>query len=142
MVIDNYVKNELTRRDLLKKSMDSGLGLLGLLWGVDRIANFFENSLEGKLSFSTQEAEAMGCAPGLIGFKEEPPIIYPPLKGHKVQPPKEGCLIGFHPGWFEVYQREIGAGPKIIIPYWMAMESIFPISEVEEVSSQGAIPFV
>ena len=142
MSLDKIFSNEIDRRDFLRKSTDVGLGLTGLLYGVDRFANLFENSLEGKLSLSPQEAEAMGCAPGLLYFKEEPPVIYPPLKGQKVQPPKEGCLIGFYPGWFEVYQREIGAGPKVIIPYFLAMYNIFPTSEVEEVSSQGAIPFV
>ena len=75
MSLDKLFANEIDRRDFLRKSTDVGLGLTGLLYGVDRFANLFENSLEGKLSLSPQEAEAMGCAPGLKETRKDVEII-------------------------------------------------------------------
>lgn len=92
--------------------------------------------------------EALVSSCTTITFKEEAPVIYPPLKGHKVQPPENGCYIGFHPfklRYPDYYKRRIGQMPKIFIPYYGRMDSPRPnfLTElVESISDQGAIPFV
>ena len=65
-----------TRRDFLKKSGRAGLALAGGL--------SLETLLDGCAGISTE-----------LVTQEEAPVIYPPLKGHKVQPPDNGCLVGF-----------------------------------------------
>jgi hypothetical protein len=60
-------KQGITRRKFLQSSLALGTAL----------------SLETLLN---------SCA--TIGLKETGPVIYPPLKGHKVQPPENGCLFG------------------------------------------------
>ena len=150
MSLDRLFSNEIDRRDFLRKSTDVGLGLAGLLYGVDRFANFLENSLEGKLSLSPQEAEAMGCAPGLLYFKEEPPVIYPRLNGHKVQPTENGCLIGVRKVAFESISRVIDSyeqqwGKKPAVFAHMERVSIwgyFPMDRCVESAKKGVIPLV
>ena len=65
----------LTRREFFRKSVKTAL-TVGALYNLSAL---------------------MGC--GGLSLKEEAPIIYPPLKGHKVQPPRDGCFIGFHGSW-------------------------------------------
>ena len=159
MSLDKLFANEIDRRDFLRKSTDVGLGLAGLLYGVDRFANFLENSLEGKLSLSPQEAEAMGCAPGLLYFKEEPPVIYPPLKGHKVQPPEDGCLIGFFseyaimmPGFrrntdttsfIDRYDNQLGKKPFILsLLGHHRIFADFPTEDAVSTASRGVTPLI
>ena len=64
----------LTRRDFLKKS-----GLVAAALGVP-----------STFPLLSSRAATVGTE-----SKETAPVIYPPLKGNKVQPPKNGCLVGF-----------------------------------------------
>jgi hypothetical protein len=105
---NRFVRQDLTRRDFLKRSGRAALGVSGAL------------SLPGLLS---------GCA--TIAHKEEEPVIYPPLRDQKVQPPEYGCYIGFHSwainnhirGTFEWLGERTGKAPKIIIPPYPHMMS-------------------
>jgi hypothetical protein len=65
------MKHEISRRDFIKQA--------GAVAGISALGGL--------------EVLAGGCA-ATLGLKEEAPVIYPPLKGHKVQPPREGCLFG------------------------------------------------
>ena len=162
MSLNILFSKQINRRDFLKKSKDSTLlGLLSI-YGVDRFANFLENSLEGKLSLSPQEAEAMGCAPGLIGFKEEAPVIYPrvgQLGQNKVQAPEDGCWIGFYnpydiilPGYkrnkdtgsvIDYYEKKIGQKPSVLVIFpRIRIWSEFPIEEAVGAASKGVIPLI
>jgi hypothetical protein len=73
----------------------------------------------------TLDAIVAGCA--TVGFKETAPVVYPPLKGHKVQPPELGCLIGFWDGklWFE---KETGRklSISVVFPSVNAFVAGFP----------------
>jgi len=71
MLINKSLAKTMSRREFLQKS-----GMAALALG-------------GGLTFS---ALTGGCA--TLTFKEEAPVIYPPLRGHKVQPPQDGCLFG------------------------------------------------
>jgi hypothetical protein len=65
MSIEKILNQNIDRRELLKGTGTAAIGIAGLL---------------------------SGCA--TIGFKEQGPVAFPPLKGNKVQPPKEGCWHG------------------------------------------------
>ena len=124
MNTDDYIKKDLTRRDFLKKVRQLALTVGGVL------------TLESLLS---------SCA--LIVLNEKRPLIYPPLKGHKVQPPQDGCFIGFHAfneSCPDYYRRQIGKEAKILIydHFTSEIRRDFPIGSIESISSQLAIPFV
>ena len=122
MNIEDYIKKDLTRRDFLIKGGQATLAIGGGL---------------------TLESILNGCA--TIMLKEESSIIFPPLKGHKVQPPQDGCFIGFHPAGKGVYKDQIGVEPKIMIPELYSLITYHNhIMErvVEEISSVGAFPFL
>lgn len=128
MVIDNYVNKGLTRRDFLKKSGQAGKSALAI-------------KAAQAIGFGLTLEELLGCA--TISFKEEAPVIYPPLKGHKVQPVEEGCFFGLRGYALENYLEELGVGPKIYL--W---ESFGPAAGgfedflFEKTLKQGSIPFV
>jgi len=122
---------DLSRRDFLKKTGQAALSISG---GV------------------TLEALLSSCA--TITFKEQAPVIYPRLKGHKVQPPENGCFIGFYGGegsysrWGSTHQDantyacKVGKKPKImIIDLRYSSSSFFPTRIVEDIAAE-AIPFV
>jgi hypothetical protein len=74
------------------------------------------------------DAMLSNCATPSV--KERTPVIYPPLKDHKVQPPADGCLVGFfrfyrprHPQLkhtvdlgriIDYYEKQVGQKPAII----------------------------
>jgi hypothetical protein len=97
----------LTRREFFRKSAKAAL-TVGALYNLSAV---------------------MGC--GGLSFKEEEPVIYPPLRGQKVQPPEYGCYIGFHSsaihnhihGTFEWLEERTGKAPKIIVPPYSQMMS-------------------
>ena len=82
MLINKSLAKNVSRREFLQKS-----GMAALALG-------------GGLTFS---ALTEGCA--TLTFKEEAPVIYPPLKGHKVQPPQDGCLFGVRTVYNDVKRR-------------------------------------
>ncbi len=95
---------------------------------------------------ATLDAFLGGCAP--ISSVEKVPVIYPPLGGHKVQPPEDGCYIGFHRDYWNPFDesmvKKIGGTPKImVISADMAVNpTSFPQRAVTYVTSKDAIPFV
>lgn len=94
----------------------------------------------------TLEALFTGCV--TTHFTEAGPVIYPPLKGHKVQPPREGCYIGFHHDMWDPYYEsmveKIGKKPKIMIPSVgrVSNATSFPRWPVKYAASKGAIAFL
>ena len=82
MLIDNAFAKTVSRREFLQKTAQAAL------------------VLAGGLTFS---ALTGGCA--TLAFKEEAPVIYPSLRGHKVQPPEDGCLFGVRTVYDDVKRR-------------------------------------
>ena len=122
MSVNDYIKKDLTRRDFLKKGSQLALTVGGVL---------------------TVESLFNSCT--TIALNEKRPLIYPPLKGHKVQPPQDGCFIGFHPfseNSPDYYRKRIGKGPKIFVPDYFFMEIKADFPSIRGISAQGAIPFV
>jgi len=125
MGFDKYGKS-LTRRDLLIKG---GKAALAVGAGL---------SLDPVLS---------GCA--TIGPNETAPVIYPPLRGHKIQPPKDGCMIGFRYLTIETrrivksYGEKLGQKPSIFILHWSyKIFSNFPMLSAVEAAIEGVTPFI
>jgi hypothetical protein len=91
------MSRNISRRELLAKS---GQGALALAGGL---------SLEAILS---------GCAGPELQQRKQ--VAYPPLKGHKVQPPANGCLIGFGESKapieaFRKYKPLVGKDPYLFV---------------------------
>jgi len=110
---------------------------------------FLQRSAQGALAVGgglTLEALLSSCA--TTDFAEKGPVVYPPLKGHKVQPPRDGCYIGFHRDFwkpfYESFVENIGKKPKIMVPSVgrVASSPSFPQWPVTYVASKGAIPLV
>jgi hypothetical protein len=125
MFIDKYYKS-LTRRDLLKKS-----GILAIALG----------------SGLTLDSLLSSCA--TIDFKETAPVIYPPLRGHKIQPPQNGCMMGFRyissetRHIIESYGKKTGQIPSIFILHWAyKMSSSFPMFSAAVAANEGVTPFI
>lgn len=121
-------KVDFTRRDFLKKT---GKGALALAGGV------------------TLEALVISCAHAT--FKEQAPVIYPPLKGKKIQSPINGCYVGFYEykgffrnDYFDPKGR-LGKKPKIFVmnfPFGRSSIS-FPKWWPEKIYSEyRAIPYI
>jgi len=119
MSLDKLFSKEIDRRDFLKKTGQAALAVGSGL---------------------TLDALLSSCA--TIMFKEEPPVIYPHIGQpgqNKVQPPAEGCYIGFHPDNFDFYEQVTGKKPKVVIPSWHTFCGPFPSDDIKDISSQGAI---
>lgn len=82
-------------------------------------------------------------------------LEYPPLPYHKIQPPREGCLVGFFkepdPSFYRVSNVEIGityiekglsAKPYIYSLPWPRLYSDFPMPQAMEVARKNIIPYV
>jgi len=116
---------DLSRRDFVKKT---GQGALALGGGM------ILNSI------------LKGCA--TITFKEQSPVIYPPLKGQKVQPPEYRSYFGFHTqkrnvgDRYEWIWRRIGTRPKIWIPPYRMMSHPQRKKQWWEYGWKYPIPFV
>ncbi|RLB28209.1 MAG: hypothetical protein DRG87_09825 [Deltaproteobacteria bacterium] len=119
MISGKCSRKTITRRDFLKKTGQAaalaGVGALGL------------------------ESILAGCA--TITFKEQAPVVYPPLRGHKVQPPENGCYIGFHGLSTDYYESKLGKRHKIFSPCFMQTSPDF-VEEYVESETAEAIPFV
>jgi len=115
----------LSRRQFLKKVSKTGLAVSGYLT--------FGKTLTGCSSISSN-----------LILSEKSPVIYPPLPGRKVQPPENGCYIGFEGGTIDIYKKELGVVPKIVMPgnFIMDIRRTFLKEQVEEISSHGAIPLI
>jgi len=115
----------ISRREFLRRSAQAALAVGGGL---------------------TLEALLSSCVtPHVV---EKRPVMYSPLKGHKVQPPKDGCYIGFHREFwnpfYDSFVEQIGKKPKIMIPSLgkVANSKAFPKWAVKYISSKDAIPLV
>lgn len=137
MLINKSLAKNVSRREFLQKSAQATL------------------ALGGGLAFS---ALTGGCA--TVTLKEEAPVIYPPLTGHKVQPPQEGCLFGFYKsrrdlGCFHRYARDayvihvinhyeqqLGKRPSVIVLLEGITTLAFPIEEAIGAAKKGVIPLL
>jgi hypothetical protein len=115
MSLENILTKNIDRREFLERTTKAIIGLAGLL---------------------------SGCA--TTSFNETAPVIYPPLKGHKVQPPENGCLIGFGlQGSWSVYERATGKRPAIM-PAWVSAGGFisgFPNRYTDHFAKASIIPF-
>jgi len=118
--------SQTTRRDFLKNFGQAALAAGGAL------------TLESLLS---------GCAH--ISSEEEAPPVCPPLKGNKVQPPENGCMVGFYYPAFvskrilELYEERLGKLPSIFIFYWGRQTFVyFPMVSFVEAARKGVTPFM
>jgi hypothetical protein len=81
--------------------------------------------------------------------------VYPPLPYHKIQPPKEGCLIGFFEApdlsFYSSSNAEIGityiekaldAKPYIYSLPWPRLLSGFPMPQAVQVAKGNIVPYV
>jgi hypothetical protein len=92
-----------------------------------------------------------GCA--TVRFKETAPVIYPPLKGHKVQPPENGCFVGFfrHSATFGYpvpieaavyYEEKLDKKPSILVAFRQYLPIFYPGQSSETSAKKGIIPIV
>jgi len=116
--------------------------------------NFLKNTAKAAVVAGaglTLEEILGGCA--TISFKETAPVIYPPLKGHKVQPPNDGCLIGFFRpsasfgqpvpyGCEDYYQDKLGQKPAILVALMQYLPYFFPGQVSEKWAKKGITPIV
>ena len=124
-----YLKHDkgLSRREFLSKA-----GRTGLAAGVGF-------SLEGLLS---------SCA--TVEVAEKDAVVYPELAGKKIQPPKNGCLVGLHRYNFshdtgriiDYYQQILGNKPAFFGLCCDIDFSYFPQTEMAGLVSRGVIPNV
>jgi len=130
--IDKFFRKNLSRRDLLKKTGKAALAFGGSL---------------------TLDALLSSCA--TIGFREESPVIYPPLRGHKIQPPKDGCYFGIgHPGRrggdkvtdiiarIDYYEKNLGKRPSIVNFVYNIVSSNHMIELGMATASKNVIPLL
>ena len=130
---------ETTRREFIKTVGKSALALSGGL---------------------TLDSLLKGCATVPI-LAEEPTVVYPPLEGDKVQPPEEGCLIGFYKHYrhtnprfpsgvtqdsgrpIDYYLENIGHRPAIFVLLGnISLFGAFPMQDSVEAATRGVIPFI
>ena len=88
-----------------------------------------------------------------ITFKEEAPVIYPPLKGHKTQPPEYGCFIGIRrevygglniPKGIDTFEKEFSTKPAIWALLGLELLSLedFPWVGAMLLVKEGVIPLI
>jgi hypothetical protein len=131
MPIDNNA-NVLTRRDLLQKGGKLAISL-GSGFALDSV-------LSGCSAIDLKETATL---------RETAPVVYPPLRGFKIQPPSNGCMIGFRYRSFQTktiirsYGEKTGQIPSIFILHWTyKMSSSFPVSSAAGAISEGVTPFI
>ena len=109
----------------------------------------------------TLESMLLSCATIGIGHKEDSPVIYPRLRGHKIQPPENGCLIGFFRHYrhtnprfpsgvdtdsgrpIEYYGKEFGRNPAfLVLSHNISIFSRFPKEDAVNAASRGVTPFI
>ena len=120
--------NIMTRREFVK----AGAGLVAVASGLELIT---------------------GCA-----TTESPKLttlVYPQLPYNKIQPPQEGCLVGFFKEpdaslyritnveiGITYIEKALGAKPYIYSLPWSRLYSGFPIPQAIEVAKKGIVPYV
>jgi hypothetical protein len=123
-----FTAEDMSRREFLKV----GVGLVAVASGLEMIA---------------------GCA-----TTETPKVmtlVYPPLPYNKIQPPQEGCFIGFFKepdaSIYRITNVEIGityiekalsAKPYIYSLLWSKLYSGFPMPQAMEVAKRNIVPYV
>jgi hypothetical protein len=86
-----------------------------------------------------------GCAHQEISkeIMSESSVIFPRLKGNKVQAPEKGCFVGFFNEDRDDFLVIFGKFPKIIMPITDARITMeFPRKRAAEVCAYGSIPFL
>jgi len=123
-----FIAEDMTRREFLR----AGIGLAAVASGLEMI---------------------VGCT-----TTETPKVktfVYPPLPYNKIQPPQEGCLIGFfkEPDTtrYRISNVEIGityiekaldVKPYIYSLPWSRLFSGFPMPQAMEVAKRNIVPYV
>jgi hypothetical protein len=103
------------------------------------------NALKPLAPLSVLELLINGCAQQEINkeIMSESSVIYPRLKGGKVQAPENGCYVGFFNEDRDDFLSIFSKYPRIVIPITDARITMeFPRKRAEEVSSYGSIPFL
>lgn len=100
-----------------------------------------------------------GCATTKDYFGPDELIAYPPLKGDKVQPPANGCLIGFFSHYkvlrwtgvhgtdsarpIKSFEEQTGVRPASLIMYpHLSIFGTFPMEDAVIAAKLGVIPFI
>jgi hypothetical protein len=118
---------DMTRREFLR----AGLGLATAASGIGLLA--------GRATAQTPKNQ---IAPA----KDKP--------DHKIYPPKDGCLVGFHKEQnrrfqlgkeiattIDHYRNALGANPAIIT-FWSFLSLGFPVTEAKTMRQSGVVPFI
>ena len=132
--------NDLTRREFLDKGARTGAAVVGYP-AIDTLVKGGLAALAG-----LEVLLDYGCAH--LSFKEEAPVIYPLLPGHKVQPPKDGCFFGlnygarYQLGHYKNYEHSLGKAPKVAMLHHMRSYLGFPMGDVTNLIEDGLIPLV
>jgi len=94
----------------------------------------------------TLKETLIGCA--TIGI-EKTPTIYPPLKGHKIQPPENGCYFGIGRSiWrgvrdnIDSYEEKLGKRPSIVWLRYGFVSWKYVFEQSEEIARRKVIPFL
>lgn len=74
-------------------------------------------------------------------------LVYPPLDDHKIQPPQEGCLVGFYSTKVREYginylEKALSAKPSIIIVGGSMLYHKFPMEQATMLAKAGIVPYV
>jgi len=88
-----------------------------------------------------------------LTFSEPSTVIYPPLSGHKVQPPQDGCYIGFFrlsTSWGQpinidpdkYYEDRLGKKPAILVSIQHYLPIFYPGFKGEYWAKKGIINLV
>jgi hypothetical protein len=131
MSIENILTRGVERREFLKGSGKAALGLAGLL----------------NACATTAQKETTA------DLRETAPVAYQTLPGDKVQPAKEGCMVGFFrlSAYFgqpvpypseEYYYDHLGRKPSILVALNQQLPYFFPAGQGEKWGKQGIIPFI
>jgi hypothetical protein len=124
-----YFSN-MSRRQLLAKTGQAALALAGGL------------SLEAILNCCA------GTSTEMLPTNEAT-VVYPPLKGHKTQPPENGCLVGLMRDYtlvyrvdmlMEYYQEKLGKKPAFYTLCCAIPFNLFPANRAIMLAQQGVIP--
>ena len=125
---------KITRRDMLQKTaIASGtLAVSPLLMLAKTL--FSSKLVQIGAGLGALETILNGCATMPGGTPESLVHIYPKLKGNKIQPFDDGCMVGFmvddkhssrDRGGYGTIKMNIGMGPTIMMPPYREMSPVF-----------------
>ena len=115
------IAEDMNRRGFLK----AGVGLAVVVSSIEMIA---------------------GCA--TTKTPQVTPLVYSPLPYHKIQPPQEGCLVGFFKepdasiDGITYLEKALGRKPSIMIIGGSKLYSKFPMTQAIMMTKKGIVPYV